>query len=381
MKQKNYLHIFKNTFKNKLIAKSKYILLGLLIYKHYTYTNNKSLKNESIVSSNIKDSTLNNKFEVVIYVDNNNLNQKELIKIINKDLLSDLNINVRYCNKELNNDTIEFNKMSSNFDTNFLNTNIPDMFIIYDNYIAKVNLKEFLHNKKKLKENFNNFFNRYNIDTITELRHHLKILYDNPLNSVYITTQNNSYFKDIYGDFRSKVLIIKNKNLIEKLKLNNSVVYEYCSPLLPNKLNLTSLINFLNNKEDSYVSTFESLYTSKNSSFLINYNLFRNELKPIINNHIIDFNINNYLNSSRNKDYRILENKLYNLDIPLREIYLKSKFSLKKNIIKLAELDEEKIKKDWNKENKIYLHMFCPSLSYLKENITQYLIYGKFIVF
>ena len=227
------------------------------------------------------------------------------------------------------------------------NNNFKEKIDIKKTFFNNNNSTSFLNNGKKLILNFinpnnilynifkiKNYFNIETIDDLNLLKEKFLFL-KNPKNKIIILTQNaykliNKKLLTNYQNFHTKIFIIKNKEIINYLKINDD------------KLNI----------------------------------YFPSKLPFILENNQELLKENNYK--------KFIQNELtFTLDIPLfRNEYLIKKHKLilyKNNVNKLAELDHNKISENLKKNGK-HLFIFIPNYDFLNKKEFENLLLNKEII-
>lgn len=326
--------------------------------------------------------------------DDNKIN----IKIINKETNFMINNSSSKSSKSFNFESNKYNNKTSSdlgslfvkqFNEDIIKKNInkieslsDPIFLIQNNnsFLTELDFNKYVTKPIKFNQVLRNLTNTKIIENYEELRQEFSWL--NKENSTIILTNSKSNFNSLQllKSDKSKTIIIENEELSQYLKLENNVIYEYKPAKLPNKLKssqLEKLLDNLSNSVEENVNVGELLndYASSNqTSFMLRFNTFRNEYRLIpdqslpIKNSLTYENLKSKIKSNENlsNDSDIIKNKIIN-----------TFFYINRNIVELAEVDQKKIENQLSKKDKHFLYIYVPNMSFLKEKIMEFILYGK----
>ena len=309
--------------------------------------------------SNLDKTNLVSQSELVILMDKNNKVQEQLINkfldsvgfIISNDFVSVKIIDTNHLTGQgLNSNILK----SSNEDVK--DSNDPKLFISNDqSYLIEIDPYDVITKPKKGLEYFRNLSSINVILKYTQLREAFKHITTDPMNRLIVVSNNyNTKELSLFMGKHTKIIVIQNEELIKKLELKDNVIYEYKTPKLPNKLKTVALEKFIQNNSLLKDENINPYIENNPISFLINFNLFRNEYTKIPNNNLPFDN----------------ENK-----IVTKEDYLRGNYYVKRNILELAEVNHSGIMKEINKKDKHLMFMYLPEYSYLQEKVIDYILY------
>lgn len=299
------------------------------------------------------------------------LHEEVTAKVIDlySEFLNDMNFNITIkiieSSEDINNLLIsdaakselkkEYSKM--------LKSNQPNIYLKQGDYLDKIEVEKCLKPKclEEVKHELTNLVSAHRIHEYSELREQFKHIENDLSKSVILVSAN--YKGDLF-EFKKanrKLIIVENEELISKLNLEDNKVYEYLCPKLPNKLRYTSLEKYLESQSEYNEKDLQDHFSSNTLSFLIKFNLFRNEYTKIPADEL-PFDSTRYFPDK--------------LHWKLRKEYIRGKYAVRRNIDCIAKLDEDEITQELKKKNRHNLLIYVPTLSYLNEKILKFVLYG-----
>lgn len=471
---KKKLYSIKN---NYLLNKSK---LYCLSESSENKINEEKEQQELTINDNINDANLFNNWILYIIHNESNKNQDYVISKF-LDSLYSIGMQEKFQIKIISNSTNHSQDSStSSKDGDSINSNIskfnqllistslekckkandPVILVSNNNSFAnRVNPYEIINSPNKGKEMLVNLTTLHQVTDYISLRDHFGFLSTNPENSIYLI--NSESIKDnekenlknlsLFCSSKSKLIILDNKALCESLELKPGVIYEYKTPKIPNKLKTTAMEKFFENQalkkslqnqeqnndnksnnnsqkeeqeeekeeEEEVNDEYLAKYMNNNPvSFLLRFNLFRNEYLRIEDEHLpvlfgSDATNNNNKNSKTNKNilYHLPINKNFKekvkdnqdknsnsnisksksvnqeqeevkiTDSSYHEIWKKQLihyfYYKKQNIMELAETDLNSINKLLKEKDNHILYIYVPNYSFLKEKVLEFILFGK----
>lgn len=245
-----------------------------------------------------------------------------------------------------------------------IKSNQPNIYIKQGDYLDKIEVEKCLKPKylEEVNHDLTNLVSAHRIHEYSELREQFKHVENDLSKSVIVVSSN--YKGDVF-EFKKanrKLLIVENQELIARLNLADDKVYEYLCPKLPNKLRFTSLEKFLESQTEYNEKDLQDHFSSNTLSFLIKFNLFRNEYSKIPDEEL-PYDPKTYFPDKTHWK--------------LRKEFIRGKYAVKRNIDCIAKLDEDEIVEEQRKKNRHNLLIYVPTLSYLNEKILKFVLYGK----
>jgi hypothetical protein len=351
---------------------------------------NKNTKSESIMTLNekrIKEiKSYYNSHPYLAYSNNpifyiisnkNNILQEEVCEILKNNLKNILENNFPYISnyeiKFISIEEVEINKKFSIINKFIKEEKLSDMAI---NKLSPIDIEGIVcsSSQKNFKLDFNlktrleNIILYEIINDYSQLRETFKYSLDDIDSSIILVPINNkseSHIRSIslFKDFKTKIILIENDELITMLKLEKDKIYEYLPPKLPNKIR--EIENYTTDIQASEID-INTMFLLNPINLVLNFGLFRDDYK--LNPSTGELTVKNF--------------KEFNFGFGYNERQsLKKLFYKNKNIKKLANVNESMIEESWKKKNKHYLFIYLPSYSFIKERVFEYILFGILFIY
>lgn len=423
----------------------KYNNKAVLLSQEYTSINSNKRNNydnkkayPEIISKNIKvNNPRSNEKKATLYIVINKENKTQEL-LVNK-LLEKIDpeikdaFKIQFITSKVSSGNYNYNVLVNYYNNALFNsslnkskkTNIPILLLSNNSnsFISEVDASILLNTPNKGNNILANMNRTHEISKYTELRNHFEYIKSDPRMSIYLIKEidnKNNVSKDfltylsLFNSSKSKILIIKAKDIVEKLDLKDNIVYEYKALKYPNKLKASSLDRLL---EEESAKLYNSDITENDNdsdnddevkepinenqlgkfagvnpiSFMLQYNIFRNEYSliekttlPFDFSSINEKNIYGILNKKYrymldkdNKDTQVNDNNTIIISNEYaRYQMINNFFYVKRNITELAETREEIINEDLKEKNKFYAFLYSLDKDLSDEGIKS-LLFGK----